>query len=287
MHARASDAWRRVLDDGPARSIQAEAAEWLARDAFGSGQTRAGLRVLHAGSLLGRGIDPDPFHRAYKQAGMDGARAFGLYLVATRLDARAARAAALRDPLTEQPWADQDARWWLAGEPARFAAARRGGLETDHQVEALHRARDLAHSRRDLGWLSLAEGDHLAGPLGVRTLGRNVRTGVAEAADHDTFVRIRLAYESAADRLPDVAWPWYRLAELLAWAGFAERAEEHFAQAERRTLGSRDAERTQRPLLRTLVEIGLGSGIDGLPTTARPFPAEPFGIQLAWRLRFR
>ena len=32
---------------------------------------------------------------------------------------------------------------------------------------------------------------------------------------------------TAADRLPDVAWPWYRLAELLAWAGFAERAQDH------------------------------------------------------------
>ena len=32
---------------------------------------------------------------------------------------------------------------------------------------------------------------------------------------------------------------------------------------------------------------GLGSGPDGLPTAARPFPAEPFGQQLGWRLRFR
>jgi hypothetical protein len=119
----------------------------------------------------------------------------------------------------------------------------------------------------------------------VRTLGRNVRSGVADADDEDTFVRIRLAYEGAADRLPDVAWPWYRLAELLAWAGFAERALDHYAQAERRSLGSRDAVRISRPLLRALVQAGLGNGPDGLPTAERPAPAEPFGIKLAWRLR--
>ena len=90
--------------------------------------------------------------------------------------------------------------------------------------EALNRARDVAQNKRDQGWLMLAEGDYLAGPLGVRTLGRTVRAGAAEAADHDTFLRTRLAYEGAADRLPDAARPWYRLAELLAWAGFAERA---------------------------------------------------------------
>ena len=73
----------------------------------------------------------------------------------------------------------------------------------------------------------------------VRTLGRAVRTGSAEPADEDAFVRIRLAYEGAAERLPDSAWPWYRLAEMLAWAGFAERAQAHLAEAERRNLGSR------------------------------------------------
>ena len=87
----------------------------------------------------------------------------------------------------------------------------------------------------------------------MRTLGRNIRAGCADADDEDAFVRIRLAYEGAADRLPDVAWPWYRLAELLAWAGFAERALDHYAQAERRSLGSRDDIRTSRPLLRAMV----------------------------------
>jgi hypothetical protein len=33
--------------------------------------------------------------------------------------------------------------------------------------------------------------------------------------------------------------------------------------------------------------VGLGSGPDGLPTAARPFPSEPFGPPLAWRLRLR
>jgi len=36
LHPRATETWRRILDDRPARSIRAEAAEWLARDAFGS-----------------------------------------------------------------------------------------------------------------------------------------------------------------------------------------------------------------------------------------------------------
>src|SRR5258708_14981803 len=106
--------------------------------------------------------------------------------------------------------------------------------------------------KRVPGWVMLAEGDPSAGPLGVRTLGRNVRTGYTEPADEDAFVRIRLAYEGAAERLPDVAWPWYRLAELLAWAGFAERAKDHLAQAERRSVRGRDADRSQRPLLRAL-----------------------------------
>ena len=121
----------------------------------------------------------------------------------------------------------------------------------------------------------------------MRTLGRNVRARCTEPADEDTFLRIRLAYEAAADQLPDIAWPWYRLAELLAWAGFAERAQDHLAEAERRSLGSRHAERTCRAQLQSLVQAGLGGGPDGLPTATRPFPAEPFGPPLGWRLRFR
>jgi tetratricopeptide (TPR) repeat protein len=284
-HPRAADAWRRVLEDRPARSIQAEAAEWLARDAFGSGQARAGLRMLHAANQLGRRLESDAFLAAYKQAGLDPSSAFSLYLAATRLDVHSARANGLRDPLTDQQWSDQDPRWWLV---ATAVAPRRALPEqTDHQLEAFSRARDLTHTKRDQGWLMLAEGDLLAGPLGVRTLGRNVRAGCAEPADHDTFVRIRLAYEGAADRLPDVAWPWYRLAELLARAGFAERAREQLAQAERRSLGARNAERVYRPLLLALVESGLGMRLDGMATAARPFPAEPFAAPLTWRLRLR
>jgi hypothetical protein len=219
----------------------------------------------------------------YRQAGIEPYGAFSLYLAASRLDPRTARAVGLSDPLTDSPWFDQDARWWL-----RKTVDSNGSFEqSDHQAEAVQRARDLAHSRRDQGWLLLAEGDQAAGPLGVRTLGRNVRTGVTEAADEDTFVRIRLAYEGAADRLPDVAWPWYRLAELLAWAGFSERAAAHLAEAERRKLGNRDAERTSRPLLRALVQAGLGAGPDGLPTAARPFPTEPFAASLISRLGLR
>ena len=137
----------------------------------------------------------------------------------------------------------------------------------------------------------LAEGDFTAGPLGVRALGRTVRTGSTEPADEDTFVRIRLAYEGAAERLPDVAWPWYRLAEMLAWAGFSDLARQHLAQAERRGLGGRETDGTQRPLLRALVHAGLGSGPDGLPMTARPFPAQPYRSPLidleSLRLRLR
>src|SRR5579859_4261800 len=278
-HGRAIDAWRQLLDDRPARSIQAEAAEWLARDAFGSGDRRVGLRILHAASLLGRGTEPDAFHTAYKQAGIDPAVAFGQYLAASRVDRRTARAVGLRDPLTGAQWSDQDPRWWALDTQSPAPEP------TDHQVESLNRARDLNHGKRDEGWLLLAEGDHAAGPVGLRTLGRNIRAGVADADDEDAFVRIRLAYEGAADRLPDVAWPWYRLAELLAWAGFHERALDHYAQAERRSLGSRDDVRTSRPLLRALVQAGLGTGPDGLPSGERPAPAEPFGLKLAWRLR--
>jgi hypothetical protein len=281
QHPRAADAWRRVLEDRPARSIQAEAADWLANEAFASGNRRSALRILHAGSLLGRRAEPEAFHAMYRQAGLDPAAAFGLYLAASRVDARAARAARLHDPLTDLMWSDQDARWWLR----EIGSAP--GEPTDHQLEALHRARDLARNKREQGWLLLAEGDQAAGPLGARTLGRNVRAGCTEPADEDTFLRIRQAYETAADRLPDVAWPWYRLAELLAWAGFAERAQDHLAQAERRGLGSRQAERTCRAHLQALVQVGLGSGPDGLPTAARPFPSEPFGPPLAWRLRLR
>ena len=105
--------------------------------------------------------------------------------------------------------------------------------------------------------------------------------GAQSLADEDAFVRIRLAYEGAADRLPDVAWPWYRLAELLAWAGFAERAEEHLAQAERRSLGNRDAEQTNRPVLRALVQAGLGKGPDGLPTDGPPL-SQPSPSACPW-----
>jgi hypothetical protein len=283
LHPRAAEAWRRLLDDRPARSIQAEAADWLARDAVGSGDRRGALRIRHAASLLGQGSDPGAWHTAYRRAGLDPIAAFGLYLGASRLDPHTIRAMHLRDPLTDTLWSDQDARWWV-----RKPLERHSSIEqTDHQTEAVHRARDLASSKRDQGWLWLAEGDHAAGPLGVRALGRNVRAGSSDAADEDTFVRIRVAYEGAAERLPDVAWPWYRLAELLAWAGFAQGAQEHLAQAERRSLGDRETERSGRPLLRAFVHAGLGTGPDGLPTAARPFPTEPFGPNLAWRLRLR
>src|SRR5258708_14635703 len=78
LHPRAGDAWRRLLDDRPARSVQAEAAEWLARDAFGAGKPPGGLRLLHAASLFGRRADAHAFPVAYKQAGLDPRAAFHL-----------------------------------------------------------------------------------------------------------------------------------------------------------------------------------------------------------------
>jgi hypothetical protein len=279
-HLRAGEVWRRLLEDRPARSVQAEAAEWLAREAFAFGHAHTGLRMLHASTRLGHVIEPEIFVNAYKQAGLDPLRAYGVYLAASRADSRTARATGLHDPLTDLSWADQDPRWWL---PAATLASRPD--DGEHQIDALHRARDLAVSRRDQGWLLLAEGDFTAGPLGVRTLGRNVRAGCAEAADDDAFLRIRLAYEGAADRLPDVAWPWYRLAELLAWAGFADKAQEQLIQAEKRSLGSRAADRVQRPVLRGLVEAGLGRGASGLSTASRPYPTELFTPSLLSRFR--
>jgi hypothetical protein len=280
QHPRASDAWRCVLEDRPARSIQAEAAQWLALDALRHGHRLGGLRALHAASELGHGPTPDRFHALYREAGIDPHGAFELYLGAVRLDPGNARALGLHDPLTDASWPDQDARWWLPEDAV--VHTRRA---TDHQAEALGRARDLALTHRDRGWLLLAEGDYAAAGLGVRTLGRIMRTGNTEQADADAFVHIRVCYESAAESLPDVAWPWYRLSELLAWAGFCELAAECLEQAERRTLGSRASERANRPALRGLVEAGMGHGVDGMPTATRPFPAEIFGKSLTWRLR--
>ena len=281
-HARAAETWHKILEERPARSIQAEAAEWLAHDAFHRGEPRQALRILHAATRLGRHIPTETFVSGYKLISLDPAAAFTLYLAATRLDPHTARASGLRDPLTRELWSDEDARWWLVPISSDSNAA-------EHQQEAFARARDLARSRRDEGWLSLAEGDLLAGPLGVRSLGRGIRTGSAEAADHDTFMRIRLAYETAAERLPDVAWPWYRLAELLAWAGFSARANEQLRQAERRSLGDRATDQEHRPILRALVDVGLGAAAEGLqtPTAARPFPPQPFNAPFTWRLRLR
>jgi hypothetical protein len=280
-HPRASDAWRHVLEERPARSIRAEAADWLAQDAVIHEDWRAALRFMHTATSLGRANDPEKFHALYRQAGIDPTAAFALYLAASRAEPRAARAAGLKDPLTGSLWSDQDARWWTAasGKPTLHVV--------DHQAEAVHRARNLALTARDEGWVLLAEGDFAAGPLGVRPIGRNVRSGVAEPADEDLFLQIRTAYEGSAERLPDVAWPWYRLAELLAWAGFPDVARSHLAQADKRALGDRNIERACRAPLRILVELGLGSGPDGLPTTARPFPPQPYAARLAWHWRFR
>ncbi len=287
-HPRASDAWRSVLEEGAPRAIQAEAAEWLAREAYGRGERRMALRVLHAGSRLGRKVEAEAFRESYRQAGLDPTPQFALYLAAMRLEPHAARAADLRDPLTGWPWADQDPRWWRDGlDPpgAWVLEARPTAVEPDPQREALARASDLVASSRDRGWLALAEGDYAAGPTGARTLGRSLRTGCADSVDHDRFMRVRLAYENAADHIPDVAWPWYRLAELLAWAGLAERAQVHLAQAERRTLGSRASDRAHRPALRALVQAALGNAPAGVPAGPRPFPAVPHGPHLMWRLR--
>jgi hypothetical protein len=283
QHPRAADAWRGLLEDRPARSIQAEAAEWLAHDAAQRGRRRAALRALHAASRSGKQHSAEAMHRLYREAGLDPTAMFKVYLTATHLDAGTARAMNLRDPLTDAMWADQDARWWLREPATAFSS---GGLQqTDHQLEALGRARDLAATRRDHGWLALAEGDLAAEPIGVRDLGRTVRAGCTDPADEATFVRIRLCYEAAAADLPDVAWPWYRLAELLGWAGFGENAASHLAEAERRSLGP--AERMSRPALRALVQAGLGQSAPTGPARMRPFPTELYGPPLAWRLRLR
>ncbi len=287
-HGRASDVWRSVLEDGVPRSIQAEAAEWLAREAYGRGDARTALRLLHAGSLLGRKMDNEALRSSYKQAGLNPNEHFALYLTAVRLDPFSARAAGLQDPLTQTPWPDQDPHWWRDGFEAMVPWANRGTkepVEPAYQREALSRAGDLAVSSRDEGWLLLAEGDFLAGPTGARFLGRSLRTGVADSTDHDLFIRVRMAYESAADRIPDVAWPWYRLAELLAWAGFGERAEIMLRQADRRKLGDQTAEREHRPVLRALVQSGLGNAVDGTPVGPKPFPTAPHGPHFMWRLR--
>src|SRR5438105_1763836 len=97
-HPRAADAWRRLLEDRPARSIQAEAAEWLAQQALATGHTRAGLRIVHAASVFGRSTDATSLHAVYRQAGLDPVAAFNLYLAASRLDPRTVRALGLRDP---------------------------------------------------------------------------------------------------------------------------------------------------------------------------------------------
>jgi hypothetical protein len=283
QHPRAADAWRRVLEDRPARSIQAEAAEWLAHDAALRGKKCAAIRARHAASQCGRAASPETVQRQYREAGLDPTAMFQLYLVASRLDAPSARAIGLRDPLTDMAWADQDARWWLRDATSASVRPQPG----DHQVEALGRARDLALSKRDQGWLLLAEGDHAAESIGVRELGRTIRAGCTDPADEDTFVRIRLCYEAAAEKLPDVAWPWYRLAELLAWAGFTQPAAEHLSQAERRGLGGGASERANRPHLRALVQAGLSHGGNGVPTQVRPFPTELFSPSLKWRIRLR
>jgi hypothetical protein len=187
----------------------------------------------------------------------------------------------LHDPQTDQPWADQEPRWWL---PPGEKASRRD--DAHHQVEALHRPRNLVATKRDQGCLLLAEGDLVAQPLGVRTLGRNVRTGCAEAADEDAFLRIRLAFEGAADRLPDIAWPCYRLAELLAWGGVRRTRRSNSTRPSSARWAAAPPSGSTSPFC-ALVEAGLGRPMDGLGTAARPFPAEPFGPALAWRLRLR
>lgn len=141
-------------------------------------------------------------------------------------------------------------------------------------------------TERDRGWLLLAEGDLAGRPIGPRTLARRLRAGGEDPADHDDFVRIRLAYEGAADRLPDAAWPWYRLAELLAWAGFVERAREHLAQAEKRSLGDQAVERTHRSTLTALVHAAMGDLRDTAHLGPRPFPPAPHGAGLtSWLFR--
>jgi hypothetical protein len=278
QHPRAADAWRRVLDDRPARSIQCEAAEFFAQHFSERHQPRRALRALHAASELGRATSPEKFHTLYRQAGLNARTAFTAYLAASRLDKGTARALGLHDPLTGAAWPDQDPCWWLREAPENPSA------DSDHQTEALARARDLATSQRELGWVMLAEGDQFADCHGVRALGRSVRAGRADPADEDAFVRIRLAYEGAAERLPEVAWAWYRLAELLAWAGFGQRAAEHLAQAERRGLGRHHAD---REALRALVAAGLGQPRQTGAVPARPFPSEPFQPSLWARLTNR
>ena len=122
------------------------------------------------------------------------------------------------------------------------------------------------------GLALLAEGDHAAGPLGARTLGRNVRSGCAEPADEDAFVRIRLAYEGAASSCRTspgrgTAWPSCSPGQASANAPKSIWPRPNDAAWAVATPNS-----TTRPVLRALVQAGLGNGPDGLPTAARPFP---------------
>ena len=278
-HPRTGETWRRLLEDRPARSVQAEAADWLAQDARARKEPRLALRLMHAASALGHARD------------------------ATRSTPPTARPASILKPpspptlphaaptsapharpscATRSPTPSGQTRTHAGGSRVRRRSSRTT-RSTISSKRCIARTTSRSPAATRAGCM-LAEGDYAAGPLGVRTLGRGVRAGCAEPADEDTFVRIRLAYEGAAERLPESAWPWFRLAELLAWAGFAERADEYLAQAERLSLGSRDAERTARPLLRALVHAGLGIRSrrpgDGRPpvsvgTVRHPVPHPP------------
>jgi hypothetical protein len=206
---------------------------------------------------------------------LNPAAAVAVYLAVSRLDTPTARANRLRDPLTGGDWVEQDVHWWHSDPCSKDTAS-------DHQRQAIGRARDLAVTPRDLGWVLLAEGDFWAGPLGARALGRSVRAGYAEAADEDSFLRIRLAYEGAAEMLPDMAWPAYRLAELLAWAGFSARAAAYLQQADRLALGDRLLDEPTRPTLRGLVQAASGDGPPVQPSAIKPFPSAPHAPRRRW-----
>jgi hypothetical protein len=70
----------------------------------------------------------------------------------------------------------------------------------------------------------------------------------------------------------------------VASAGWTERAAEDLAQAERRAMGDKLAERQQRPQLRALVMTMLDPPARPEAQRARPFPMQPYGPQGVWRL---
>ena len=280
--ARCGEAWRRVLTK-IARRARSRPKPPSGSRAMRSARASAD-RAAHAARRAACSVARSSQRRSRRlQAGWTrSSRAFSLYLTASRLDAHTARGDRLARPVDRPPLV-RPGPALVAGRDRPRAAPRRGRAPARSPAPRARPRRTASATRAGCCW---PKAIIAAGPLGVRTLGRNVRSRLTEPADEERSCAF--GSPMRAPRIDSRTSPGRGIAWRSCWHGRGSPNARHEPPASRTALAGRPHCRSRASsVLRTLVDAGLGRPIDGLSTAARPFPSELFAPNLIARLRLR